>query len=792
MNKTKLSKSLIIQYSCMLLATLNIFCCIFFSSLFKDDYTYGVPYDQSSDLYTIELFSGKNDVQQVFQPQYEKLNTVAVRIENDEPEQMTGNLLFEILYDDTVIWDSLIKAEDITDWRYVYLDVSEIEFNKNTMYTLKITCPSGQKTYPYRIFLSQDSLRENRKLSYNNEVATGELDMTFTYSHFNEGQITAMIILYVVIIMSARVYNHTKKYLKYIVVVGNAFALVFMIEYLCNNHLFLMSIAAIIFNMLIILLVYLLFLAITSRYSLSLILTDAIFFVCALVNHFVLQFRGTVILPSDIYSIQTAANVAENYQVEADAILLIGFSILLTLISISISLIGQFNNTTNRKNSVLSFGIIFTIISVLIFSPASQEILSLSLDQSAQTSKSHEIGFVLNFMENIPPTIYKKPSGYSVNAAENIFPQIDQVNDSEVIKTELPSRIIVVMNESFTDLGYLNTIDTDHEYLSNFNKIAASSNSKTGKCVVPVFGGGTSCSEFELLTGCSMLFFGAGNAPYQQYIHSETASVASLLSDLDYTTLSLHPANPKSWNRDIAYPLLGFDRFISSNSIEFSNPTTCRYWADDAALFNELYEQSLITNENLFEFGLTIQCHGGYEYSGDDFETTVHIENYDDPDGSISQYLTLVQLSDKAFGKFIEDLEDSNEKTIFLMFGDHLPGLSSDFYKDLLNTPDIDGYPWCTELFETPYLFWSNYDVSFDEIPDVLSANFLSTYLLKCAGVPLSPYYQFLYNLSRQYPVVSKNAILDNDGNDYQYEKNSPCYEALHDYEMLQYYILHQ
>ena len=54
----------------------------------------------------------------------------------------------------------------------------------------------------------------------------------------------------------------------------------------------------------------------------------------------------------------------------------------------------------------------------------------------------------------------------------------------------------------------------------------------------------------------------------------------------------------------------------------------------------EMYRQSML-KDPLFQFGLTIQCHGGYDYDGDDFENTVHVINYEDEDGTVSQYLFL-------------------------------------------------------------------------------------------------------------------------------------------------------
>ena len=137
------------------------------------------------------------------------------------------------------------------------------------------------------------------------------------------------------------------------------------------------------------------------------------------------------------------------------------------------------------------------------------------VESVSQTSRSKEIGFLLNFCENIPYFIYQKPEGYSLEYAASVLPEQEYAEE-----TMSPDNIIVIMNESFTDLGFLGELEANQEYLPNFYRVINEENSKMGKCVTSVFGGGTSCTEFEFLTGSSMLFLGSGNAPYQQYIQS--------------------------------------------------------------------------------------------------------------------------------------------------------------------------------------------------------------------------------------------------------------------------------
>ena len=85
-----------------------------------------------------------------------------------------------------------------------------------------------------------------------------------------------------------------------------------------------------------------------------------------------------------------------------------------------------------------------------------------------------------------------------------------------------------------------------------------------------VKGGNTANTEFEFLTGLSMYFLPTGSIPYQQYIKSEVPSLASQLSSIGYTSVSMHPYYSKGWNRDTVYDDLGFEEKYFKD--DFSNP----------------------------------------------------------------------------------------------------------------------------------------------------------------------------------------------------------------------------
>lgn len=774
----------IINYVLLLLSVGNLCLAAANPEILKTDIVSGTEYDQSSDYCTDDIGEQEDSIQQAFKPQYRGLQSIALRLE-DPRDDITSDLLVNITDGQKKIWEKRVDQSELTNWRYVYIDVSDAQCRPHQTYTLNISVPASSQENSYHLYLAGELIKENQQLTANDVQIDGALDMVYQYYTLDIYKILFLAAGEILLILLGVVLplNKKEEYGKGFAVIGGMIADLFMVQCLSNGNITWMSANSIFLNLCMIAGIYLLFLLLTARYSISALLTSGILFLAAAANHFVLLFRGTVILPSDVYSVKTASNVAVNYSLFWDQSLMISLAVILINISITCWMTGAFD-TAGRKKVLGAAGAVWIVNGIVIANEPIQVYMGTEMSQWAQTERSEEIGFLLNFFENIPYLMYQKPEGYSLEYASSVLPE----QEEETEETVMPDNVIVIMNESFTDLGFLGDVKTDREYVPNLYRIADEENSKMGKCVISVFGGGTSCSEFEFLTGSTMLFLGSGNAPYQQYIHSDTSSLASYLSKKGYSAVALHAADPTSWNRQNAYPLLGFENFLNITSKEFEHAPRCRDWVEDASLMQEMYRQSTLY-DRLFQFGLTVQCHGGYNYDGDDFENTVHITNYDDEDGTVSQYLSLISMSDQALGELIDKLKTDDSKTIVLMFGDHLPSLPEDFYNQL--QAGEEGMEWYLKMHETPYLFWANYDVSFDGIPEVLSANFLSSYLLKYAGIPLSSYDQYLYDLSQEYPVVSRTAVLDADGNFCRYTKEDSCYDRIHDYEIVQYAALH-
>ena len=185
-------------------------------------------------------------------------------------------------------------------------------------------------------------------------------------------------------------------------------------------------------------------------------------------------------------------------------------------------------------------------------------------------------GIALNFYISERKMRYDEPVGYSAETLENFLSSYEDEAPLEEL-SGLPN-IIVIMNVSFSDLSYLGRLKTDVDYMPNYDEL--SDEYLSGKLLVSTLGGGTCNTEFEFLTGLSMMYLPSGSYSYMQQITREIPSMASYLEQYGYETVAMHPFYEVSWKRNSVYELMGFDDFISAEDMTGSDSkfTSDKIW----------------------------------------------------------------------------------------------------------------------------------------------------------------------------------------------------------------------
>lgn len=564
-----------------------------------------------------------------------------------------------------------------------------------------------------------------------------------------------------------------------ILFVSGAIFTTFSIQYmLLDSELFQrMSDLKWVLNVLCCLVVYLVVQLFTNNAGLSCIISHTSLLSFAFINYFVYLFRGNEFTFSDIRSIGTGLSVAGNYKLQLNdrgAYAIFGAALF-------IAFVRKCHVKFARAWQMRIIDAMLAAICVIIVGMAAYDVNTETWEQKG----TYRNGYILNYILGIRDSFIAQPDGYSEEAIQKLEKKYSS-NDKDYSKTDIKDpTIIVIMNESFSDLSVLGDLQTNIPLTPFIDSLKE--NTTKGYALSSVFGAKTPNSEWEYLTGNSMAFLPAGSVVYQQYISDTPTSIISNLKDDGYTCVAMHPYYATGWSRNQVYPKIGYDEmhFID----DFDQTKILREYITDQELYDKIIEryESRGANEKLYLMGITMQNHGGYGEPYDNFyEGCYKIgRSYTDA----NQYLSLVHESDKAVKNLIEYFSKVDDPVEIVFFGDHQPSLNSNFYP-LLNGKGMSGL---TEdeleaLYTVPFFIWTNYDTP-EETVDITSLNFLSTMTLERAGIELPAYNKFLADMMETVPAVNSRGYYSKEKQCYQHIDDATGEEAewIKNYHMLQY-----
>ncbi|MDO4384955.1 MAG: sulfatase-like hydrolase/transferase [Clostridia bacterium] len=344
--------------------------------------------------------------------------------------------------------------------------------------------------------------------------------------------------------------------------------------------------------------------------------------------------------------------------------------------------------------------------------------IEIDVDEPKET---HASGPLDEFIEAVRSGDFASaPEGYTRDAVDSIR-EILRGGAFEQADGEHPN-ILFVQLESFFDPMTVKTVTLSEDPIPNFRSLQE--NCIGGYLSVPTVSGGTANTEFEVLTGCSLDFFGAGEFPYYSILRKEALeTLATDLRALKYTATGVHNYTGSFYYRNTIYKNMGFNRFHSKeymNGFEL-NP---KGWCKDNILTDEILKAVRQTEGRDFVYTVTMQTHGAYIPLPADMEPVVTVEGAkSEREKSVFEYyLSQIVETDQFVGDLVEAFENYDEKTIIVFFGDHLPGLS--LTEDDLTTGD---------MYKTPYVIWANYALDGESCD--LEAYQLGAYVLEQAKI---------------------------------------------------------
>ena len=338
--------------------------------------------------------------------------------------------------------------------------------------------------------------------------------------------------------------------------------------------------------------------------------------------------------------------------------------------------------------------------------------------------------------------------------------------------------VIIIMSEAFFDPNVLPNVTFSQNPVSNFHRLAKENLS--GRLIVPSWGGGTANTEFEFLGGSPHVFFGSRwYLPFKNYeryfFDYITSAMPWMFRKNGYRTVGIHTFYGTFYNRNIIFPRIGFDIFLSS---EYMPDAVYKGdFISDEYFTDRIIEQIILAeeaDEPLFLFGISMQNHWPFHearYYPLKFDVLSESSYLDAEEiGVMNTFLQGIFDADKQLGRLIEFINSRKTPTIVVFFGDHLPILGrhdQKIFEKLGFLTTQDEWSWAlgdlVTAFSTHYLVWANYDLQ-RECFGTVSTFILGAMVAEATGISLNRYFTYLLGGSERLRVLTDKLFMSSSG----------------------------
>ena len=308
-----------------------------------------------------------------------------------------------------------------------------------------------------------------------------------------------------------------------------------------------------------------------------------------------------------------------------------------------------------------------------------------------------------------------RPLLYSEDKIESIVAK--NTKEDTTLQGEKPN-IIVVLLESYFDVSECSFLEYEEDPIAEFHKLEE--NYSTGHCTVPVVGAGTCNTEFEVLTGMNVQFFGPGEYPQKTILKKvDCESTADVIKKQGYSAHVVHNNGGNFYSRKNAFSQMGFDTFTSKELLDITDYTPMGTWPLDDILVGATEDALNSTEGPDYCYTITVGTHGDYPKDRiiTDPQIPVKAKGKDEEKQNQWEYYVQMLHNEERFIKGLTQMLGArDEPSLVIMFGDHLPtmGLTSNEVKT-------------KDLYKTKYITWNNFGMAKQD-KDLTSFQLVSEY----------------------------------------------------------------
>ena len=513
-----------------------------------------------------------------------------------------------------------------------------------------------------------------------------------------------------------------------------------------------------------------LFFCFFNNLILAISLSSLVMLIVAIANYYKMLVVGEPIYPSDLSMISNIDEIIGYVKNLLSPTLIIGLLVIIALLAI-LSFICRKGFKLTMKLRVIFFAIFIAYLASIFYyekSPLKPLVNStVYFTKWNQLNNYQQNGFLFGFITNLQNDLMIKNDHYTEANLQKIMDdytkKAEDYNESADLSQQ--PNIITIVSESLSDPTVFNQLTFSEDPLPNLRQYLETYSS--GHFLSPFKGNRTANVEFEYLVGFTNSLLLEGTIPFQQALSSkpEIPSFISFMDQLGYTSVAIHPNNAAFYKRSQVYPALGFDEFLSIDKMKHLDYIDSQKYVSDQSVFDELYAELEAADRPIFAYGLTMANHIAI-FDKKFGENTIEVLDANgEHNTEMETYAEGLKQTDLALKEFITKIENYDEPTLVIFFGDHLINFQSDIHEQHgYIEKDTDALR-AKLFFETPLLIMSNMDDFQIENIDDVSPIFIAPLILRELNLPLSPFYVFLLDLYEEFSVLHNNFKLDANQN---------------------------
>ena len=513
-----------------------------------------------------------------------------------------------------------------------------------------------------------------------------------------------------------------------------------------------------------------LFFCFFNNLILAISLSSLVMLIVAIANYYKMLVVGEPIYPSDLSMISNIDEIIGYVKNLLSPTLIIGLLVIIALLAI-LSFICRKGFKLTMKLRVIFFAIFIAYLASIFYyekSPLKPLVNStVYFTKWNQLNNYQQNGFLFGFITNLQNDLMIKNDHYTEANLQKIMDdytkKAEDYNESADLSQQ--PNIITIVSESLSDPTVFNQLTFSEDPLPNLRQYLETYSS--GHFLSPFKGNRTANVEFEYLVGFTNSLLLEGTIPFQQALSSkpEIPSFISFMDQLGYTSVAIHPNNAAFYKRSQVYPALGFDEFLSIDKMKHLDYIDSQKYVSDQSVFDELYAELEAADRPIFAYGLTMANHIAI-FDKKFGENTIEVLDANgEHNTEMETYAEGLKQTDLALKEFITKIENYDEPTLVIFFGDHLINFQSDIHEQHgYIEKDTDALR-AKLFFDTPLLIMSNMDDFQIENIDDVSPIFIAPWILRELNLPLSPFYVFLLDLYEEFSVLHNNFKLDANQN---------------------------